>query len=110
MFQCLGLGIYDIGGCGEDWWYLGCVVGMGLKWFEKMVKEKKLKIEQNKEDGISVLLLIILEDFEVFLIQNGVEEEEEEEDDFLFFFGFFEEDNFEVFLCYKCVGVYFWVK
>ncbi|KAK4657423.1 hypothetical protein QC762_212870 [Podospora pseudocomata] len=110
MFQCLGLGTHDTGGCGEDWWHPGCVVGMGPKWFEKMAKEKKPKTEQNKEDGTSAPLPTISEDSEALLTQNGAEEEEEEEDDPPLPPGFPEEDNFEAFLCYKCVEAYPWVK
>ena len=48
MFQCLGLGTADDGGCGEDWWHPGCIVGMGPEWFEQIgrtVTPKKPKNE-----------------------------------------------------------------
>ena len=28
MFQCLGLGTVETGGCGEDWWHPECVLGL----------------------------------------------------------------------------------
>ena len=35
MYQCLGLGTHETGGCGEDWYHPGCLVGLGPKWYEK---------------------------------------------------------------------------
>lgn len=28
MFQCLGLGTVETGGCGEDWWHPECLIGL----------------------------------------------------------------------------------
>ncbi|KAK4201436.1 putative zinc finger in N-recognin-domain-containing protein [Triangularia verruculosa] len=107
MFQCLGLGTHETGGCGEDWWHPGCVVGMGPKWFEGMAKEKKPKTEEKKDDGT---LPTISEDAEALPTQNGAEEEDEEDDDPPLPPGFPEEEDFEAFLCYKCVEAYPWIK
>ena len=35
MFQCLGLGTVEDGGCGEDWWHPECIVGLPRDWYKK---------------------------------------------------------------------------
>ncbi|KAJ4302371.1 hypothetical protein N0V88_002515 [Collariella sp. IMI 366227] len=107
MFQCLGLGTHEIGGCGEDWWHPGCVVGLGPDWFENM-KTEKIKVEA--KDDTNGALPIISEDTET---ANGVahaEEAEEEDNDPPPPPGFPAEDDFEAFLCYKCVDAHPWIK
>ncbi|KAJ5965759.1 hypothetical protein N7481_012473 [Penicillium waksmanii] len=32
MFQCLGLGTVETGGCGEDWWHPECLIGLSRDW------------------------------------------------------------------------------
>ncbi|UZP35463.1 hypothetical protein NXS19_003279 [Fusarium pseudograminearum] len=55
MFQCLGLGTVETGGCGEDWYHPGCLVGMGPNWFEKMEKPKKTAPENNEEGKLTTI-------------------------------------------------------
>jgi E3 ubiquitin-protein ligase UBR7 len=43
MFQCLGLGYADEGGCGEDWWHPECMVGLNHE-------EYKLSVQKQQED------------------------------------------------------------
>ncbi|SPJ72052.1 related to metaphase-anaphase transition protein (Mlo2) [Fusarium torulosum] len=118
MFQCLGLGTTETGGCGEDWYHPGCLVGMGPNWFEKMDNPKKAA-QRNAEEG---KLTTITEgneeqqDTAAHAVQekpstteNAVEEEEDEED-VPMPPGFPEEDAFEAFLCYKCVEAHPWIK
>ncbi|KAK4188023.1 putative zinc finger in N-recognin-domain-containing protein [Podospora australis] len=107
MFQCLGLGTHETRGCGEDWWHPGCVVGLGPKWFEGMEKEKKTVKTEN--GGLAT----ISEDAEE--AQNGetqapAEEEDDEDDDPPLPPGFPAEEDFEHFICYKCVEAYPWIK
>ncbi|KAH6840692.1 putative zinc finger in N-recognin-domain-containing protein [Chaetomium sp. MPI-CAGE-AT-0009] len=106
MFQCLGLGTHETGGCGEDWWHPGCVVGLGPKWFEGM--EDKVKAEAKDANGS---LPTIKEDAEA-MEQNGnkPDEEAEDDDDPPPPPGFPAEDEFESFLCYKCVEAHPWIK
>ncbi|KAJ6443532.1 metaphase-anaphase transition protein (Mlo2) [Purpureocillium lavendulum] len=104
MFQCLGLGTVESGGCGEDWYHPGCLVGMGPKWYEKM--------EGHKKPSANALTTIA----------EGDEERQEpaqdaadvavidEDDEPPMPPGFPEEDDFEGFLCYKCVEANPWVK
>ncbi|KAL2118596.1 hypothetical protein VTJ04DRAFT_8256 [Mycothermus thermophilus] len=115
MFQCLGLGTHETGGCGEDWWHPGCVVGLGPNWFENMPKEAKVKTE-SKESATNGSLPTISEDAEApeqtndAEANNGEEGEEEEDDDPPPPPGFPGEDDFEAFLCYKCVEANPWLK
>ncbi|PNP75105.1 hypothetical protein FNYG_11593 [Fusarium nygamai] len=117
MFQCLGLGTTETGGCGEDWYHPGCLVGMGPNWFEKMEKPKKAA-KENADEG---KLTTITEGNEEQ--QNSAEkpretigtaqptaEEEEDDEDVPMPPGFPEEDAFEAFLCYKCVDAHPWIK
>ncbi|KAF5614251.1 metaphase-anaphase transition (Mlo2) [Fusarium subglutinans] len=117
MFQCLGLGTTETGGCGEDWYHPGCLVGMGPNWFEKMEKPKKAA----KENADGGKLMTITEGNEEQ--QNSAEkpgetngtahpiaEEEDEEEDVPMPPGFPEEDAFEAFLCYKCVDAHPWIE
>ncbi|RDA84726.1 hypothetical protein CP532_5231 [Ophiocordyceps camponoti-leonardi (nom. inval.)] len=108
MFQCLGLGTPETGGCGEDWYHPGCLVGLGPKWFEKMKSDKPSKVAVGGGG-----LATIAEDGE----QQGEgeasevkDEDDEEEEDPPMPPGFPGEDDFEGFLCYKCVESNPWIK
>jgi E3 ubiquitin-protein ligase UBR7 len=35
MFQCIGLGTVEDGGCGEDWWHPECLIGLSRDWNKK---------------------------------------------------------------------------
>ncbi len=41
MFQCLGLGTCEDGGCGEDWWHPECLVGFTREEYSKMIEKPK---------------------------------------------------------------------
>ncbi|KAI6383625.1 hypothetical protein MCOR25_000078 [Pyricularia grisea] len=122
MFQCLGLGTHETGGCGEDWWHPGCLVGLGPAWFENMeIKKQAVKVDTGDASVTTKPLETISEDTEA---TNGADSaaagptnadppaamEEGEDDDPPMPPGFPEEDAFESFLCYKCVDAYPWVK
>jgi len=110
MYQCLGLGTHETGGCGEDWYHPGCLVGQGPKWFEKLPKRELPKSTSNitlapiSEDPTQ-------EDGNEQQIQNADAGEYVDDDgDVPLPEGFPEEDNFAHFLCYKCVEAYPWIK
>ncbi|KAM0247694.1 hypothetical protein ACHAP5_003941 [Fusarium lateritium] len=118
MFQCLGLGTTETGGCGEDWYHPGCLVGMGPNWFEKMDKPKKTAQESPEEGKLTTITEGNEEQQDTAVhagqekpntTENAVEEEEDEED-VPMPPGFPEEDAFEAFLCYKCVEAHPWIK
>lgn len=107
MFQCLGLGTAETGGCGEDWFHPGCLVGMGPKWFEKMAKTEKPKPQSNGDAGLAT----IAEGNEGGQ-ENGTNDEAvvDDEDEPPMPPGFPEEDDFEGFICHKCVESNPWIK
>jgi len=95
MFQCLGLGTAEEGGCGEDWYHTGCIVGLGPNWYEDR------RLPKNKH--VPAALETIREDV------DGADDGSEE-DDIPHAPGFPEEDDFEGFICYKCVDANPWIK
>lgn len=109
MFQCLGLGTAETGGCGEDWYHPGCLVGMGPQWFEKMEKTKEPDAPKASAEGDGALATIS-EDAEgpaekkpeTEEVKNDVFDEEEEDEPPLPP-GFPDEESFEGFICHKCV-------
>lgn len=119
MFQCLGLGTQETGGCGEDWYHPGCLVGMGPNWFEKMEK-KQNKPSQGVADGAKQLTTISEgneeqkesseKPAEETANETAVVEEEDDDDEVPMPPGFPEEEDFEGFICYKCVEANPWVK
>lgn len=87
MFQCLGLGTHLTGGCGEDWFHPGCLMGLGPRWYEGAKgkqEEKEVKAEEAKENA--------------------------DDEDPPMPPGFPDEDAFEGFICYKCVESNPWIK
>lgn len=93
MFQCLGLGTVEIGGCGEDWWHPECLVGLPrgsqntAKETEATPKdeEAEAKVDKPAEDNA-------------------------DEDETPLPPGFPGEDDFETFICYKCLDSNPWLK
>ena len=85
MFQCLGLATQADGGCGEDWWHPECVVGLGRNW------ARKDKIEQKPENGVTLA-------------------DDEDDDAEKAPPGFPQEEDFETFICYKCVDSNPWIR
>ncbi|KAI9371026.1 putative zinc finger in N-recognin-domain-containing protein [Aspergillus egyptiacus] len=85
MFQCLGLGTVETGGCGEDWWHPECLIGLPRDWYKK--QEKK----ENVENG-------------------GADNQDEDEEETPLPPGFPAEDDFDTFICYKCLESNPWLK
>ena len=85
MFQCIGLGTVETGGCGEDWWHPECLMGLPKSWQTIIVKPEPTPV---KADG----------------------EEETEPEDHPVPPGFPKEDDFEQMVCYKCVESNPWIK
>lgn len=124
MYQCLGLGTHETGGCGEDWWHPGCVVGLGAKWFEKEGTQAKAKSSAN--DGTTAPaaavanqpLPTISEDVETNggaapaaqAASDDASADGDDDDDDPMPPGFPEEASFDAFLCYRCVDAYPWIK
>ncbi|KAL6702978.1 hypothetical protein ACN47E_010333 [Coniothyrium glycines] len=135
MFQCLGLGTCEDGGCGEDWWHPECLVGFSRAEYTEMVA----RLMQGNADGVvnafipevgissSVPAQVATshaastseptsELTAVVEANHGVDGEhdatdvEHASDDPPLPPGFPAEDDFDHFLCYKCVQANPWVK
>jgi len=91
MYQCLGLGGVEKGGCGEDWWHPECIVGLPRKWYKESMKMESE--EQALGNGAKTT-----ED-------TGPDLEEPPQPP-----GFPPEDDFDAFICYKCVEANPWIK
>ena len=93
MFQCLGLAGESEGGCGEDWWHPECVLGLGRGWNQR--RKAATETRRNPSDSAA-----------------GEADEDHEEDQAHEESppGFPLEDDFETFICYKCVDTEPWIK
>ncbi|OJD23808.1 hypothetical protein ACJ73_04840 [Blastomyces percursus] len=103
MFQCLGLGTVENGGCGEDWYHPECLLGLPRNWAENVKREPRAETEgkeprqqqpQNENGEIAA----------------PAPADEEAEDEPPLPPGFPDEDDFETFICYKCVDANPWLK
>lgn len=134
MFQCLGLGTCEEGGCGEDWWHPECLVGLSREQYRKMIEKPKT----DKNNGTAQTAAAgkptekLASDNTTTETEppsattittavgngNGVDghdveagaEEQDEDDDPPLPPGFPAEDDFDHFLCYKCVAAHPWIK
>lgn len=119
MFQCLGLGTAEDGGCGEDWWHPHCLVGLDSEWPDRQKTPKK-KSTKSESAG---LLSSITEVAEAAVDQQNdqaaaaeaqttenAEDESEDDEELPLPPGFPSEDDFDYFLCYKCVEANPWIK
>ncbi|KAK8206083.1 zinc finger protein [Phyllosticta capitalensis] len=121
MFQCMGLGTVEDGGCGEDWWHPECIVGLPRDWYKKdgkasdnkdsaaptAAKEEVTNINESTpaEAGESVP-----SNTNGHGAENNADAENDVEDEPPTPPGFPHEDDFEHFICYKCVEAFPWIK
>ncbi|KAI9735772.1 MAG: hypothetical protein M1818_006381 [Claussenomyces sp. TS43310] len=121
MFQCLGLGNAELGGCGEDWYHSACLVGLGPDWYESQKTNT-----QAKPAAIGGLLETITEvasaavDSRSRAAQTNSRlndqdspansDNDTDDDELPPPPGFPHEDDFEGFICYKCVDANPWIK
>ncbi|MBE7181640.1 MAG: hypothetical protein INR71_10620, partial [Terriglobus roseus] len=109
MFQCLGLGSVEEGGCLEDWWHPECVVGWERKWYEKTKQnghavsdEPKAPVAANGlDDGTNGVAREPPAELDAARDQAG---------DPPLPPGFPDEDDFYHLICYKCVEANPWIK
>lgn len=110
MFQCLGLGSIETGGCGEDWWHACCIVGLEPDWY----------LRQNDRDSLSTSSCLknytspsqIAHRHEFGDEDSSVQDlsAHYEDNDPPYPPGFPSEDDFDGFICYKCVDANPWIK
>lgn len=91
MYQCLGLGTVETGGCGEDWYHPECLMGLGRDWHKKQEEHN----DTTQEDGEH---------------KDTAQQEDEDEQSNPAPPGFPNEDDFEAMICYKCVESNPWIK
>jgi len=102
MFQCLGLGTVEQGGCGEDWWHPECLLGLPRD--GKNVKTQQIKKDTNDSGSLGP----IAKDGQD---TSGVEQTEAHHDmELPLPDGFPDEDSFDTLICYKCVESNTWIK
>lgn len=80
MYQCIGLGTVETGGCGEDWYHPECLMGIPKDWYLSAEKKPEDTTDETKE---------------------GEHPSPP---------GFPNEDDFEALVCYKCVDANPWIK
>ena len=97
MFQCVGLGNIEDGGCGEDWWHPECLVGLPRRWYEREVQAT------NGTGGCP-------EQPSSETTNGDLAMRTEEEIDPPLPPSFPNEDDFEYLICYKCVSAFPWIK
>ncbi|KAK5172386.1 hypothetical protein LTR04_006388 [Oleoguttula sp. CCFEE 6159] len=136
MFQCLGLGKPEEGGCGEDWWHPECVLGLPRNWHESLettaqeqnageaqIPRKTTDTEAISGSARSEPAIELLESVTVTAtsgatgtnqdaaLETSVDEDVlVEDDDPPLPPGFPKEEDFEHFICYKCVNAFPWIK
>lgn len=91
MFQCLGLAGEDEGGCGEDWWHPECVLGLGRGWS----RDKEVGAKQDPSNNAPT---------------KGNEDHNNNDEQDELPPGFPHEDDFETFICYKCLDANPWIR
>ncbi|KAJ5119163.1 hypothetical protein N7448_010870 [Penicillium atrosanguineum] len=92
MFQCLGLGTVETGGCGEDWWHPECLIGLPRDWHKSEVSEK-----QAPSDDIVAPV-------------NAHAQPVDDDDETPLPPGFPAEDDFWQLICFKCLDSNPWLK
>lgn len=101
MFQCLGLAGESEGGCGEDWWHPECILGHG----RNPPRTKKTESSPQRSPEATHESSGNHSDPTPHQQEEGVDHGNEELPP-----GFPAEDNFETFVCYKCVDANPWIK
>ncbi|KAJ5733678.1 hypothetical protein N7493_002464 [Penicillium malachiteum] len=88
MFQCMGLGSVESGGCGEDWWHPECLIGLPRDWHKNLAAEDKKAIFGGGDAA----------------------GDDDEDDETPLPPGFPAEDDFEHLICFKCINSNPWIK
>lgn len=102
MFQCMGLGTMEDGGCGEDWWHPECLLELPRTAHEvQPVSNGDLEtVKEEGEEGSE----------EVNGEPNGNGAYAHNTDEPPLPPGFPSEDDFDHMICYKCVNAFPWIK
>ncbi|KAF2134477.1 hypothetical protein P153DRAFT_419176 [Dothidotthia symphoricarpi CBS 119687] len=140
MFQCLGLGTCEDGGCGEDWWHPECLVGFTREEYGKMIEKSKTEEtnnatekmvvpeKENNKPTVEQQTNTSTEATEppattsitaAVATDSGIDgndiaaragEDDDEDEDAPLPPGFPPEDDFDHFLCFKCIQANPWIQ
>lgn len=125
MFQCVGLGNVKEGGCGEDWWHAGCIMGLSRDWAEERPKvTSKNDVGNAAEANDDTAKEQVDVGSTKSAAQDATQANETNQpqvpegngihttmtDESSLPPGFPNEDDFDHFICYKCVGAFPWIK
>ncbi|RDW71585.1 metaphase-anaphase transition protein-like protein mlo2 [Coleophoma cylindrospora] len=116
MFQCLGLGTAEDGGCGEDWWHPSCIVGLAFDGFSMSAVDKLRRDAFTASVAEVAAAAVSDSNGDAQLLSEALEstarkaEQQDDDDDPPLPPGFPHEDDFEGFICYKCVDSNPWIK
>ncbi|KAK4999109.1 hypothetical protein LTR66_001785 [Elasticomyces elasticus] len=120
MFQCLGLGTVEEGGCGEDWWHPECLVGISRTWWREDVESNANRAIDNHTVTNSGLIASSVASEPVAangsagdvhgLPEGGANAGSLNDAEPPLPPGFPPEDDFDQFICYKCVFANPWIK
>jgi E3 ubiquitin-protein ligase UBR7 len=99
MFQCLGLGTVEEGGCGEDWWHPECLMGL-----------HRQRVPSRPQVETNGALEPVKEEDESQALDNGTADHTEHMEEAPLPLGFPAEDDFDHMICYKCVESFPWIK
>lgn len=102
MFQCLGLGTVEDGGCGEDWWHPECLMDK-----PRIKTDSAPKAEAN---GAPETVKEEDEHGQEESAVDGTNGERHNHDDQDLPLGFPDEDEFDHLLCYKCTNAFPWIR
>jgi E3 ubiquitin-protein ligase UBR7 len=117
MFQCIGLGSVDDGGCGEDWWHAECIVGLPRGWYKKAgPKSVQTKGKESQNGDVPAEQAASNEavpdaNASITAGEAGdAEMNDNFDEDPPLPPGFPHEDDFDAFICYKCVEAFPWIR
>ncbi|PYI22836.1 hypothetical protein BO86DRAFT_390206 [Aspergillus japonicus CBS 114.51] len=105
MFQCLGVGTVETGGCGEDWWHPECLIGLSRDWYQTAKQQEKEKQQDVKAEDA-----VVAENGDDNKNKQNDEPDDDDDEETPLPPGFPEEGDFDMFICYKCVDSNPWLK
>lgn len=106
MFQCLGIGSVEEGGCGEDWWHPECLMGLPRN------------AETDAHEAVNERPAMRTTDGGMHAVTETPQGDHNShaaatvnhQGDIPLPSGFPAEDDFDLLLCYKCVESSSWIK
>ena len=108
MFQCLGLGTVEDGGCGEDWWHPECLLGLPREGVPAGTCDRDGDREESGDARLTDGAVADVADDTGAADDSDVADHSDVADELPK--GFPHEDDFDYLICYKCVDAFPWIK